>query len=511
MTTLHDSYWQAVEAIERDCRVTEWRTGDLDLWPLARQDLFLDLFRGRGGDTAPPPPPFAVRAASSLGTPLTNLWKSRHDLAHWLPRPRRADAVLLGDGVSLDRIGGAWRDRYGEPIVAALERRGRSCLMMQPGTLSRLPWARPTFAVNTVAARAALAAALAPGPAPHLPDHRSALDTLARAGIAAPSLSVARLARRARVAAAQAAAFDRILDRVRPTLAFVVTHYAGLGHAFALACRRRGVLCIDVQHCPQDEAHRGYRWPTLPAAGYTTLPGLFWTWSAAEAARIDGWAGTLDRPWHRAIHGGHSQIAGYNDAPDRTAWDAAFDAAAGATPASREILVALQPIGGRLADWQALAAAIASAPPDWRWWIRRHPAAAAAQDGDHACLLALRGAAIVIEPAARLPLPVLMRRMSALVSLASGTAGEAAAFGVPAFFLSDEARGPFAGLIASGAAAVVDAASLIDAITRLPAASLRTPVRPPPLDGTLDAIERIAADYAGLCAAQPAPARRRPA
>jgi len=501
VTTLHGAYWAAVDEIEREYRVADWRLGDLDLWPLSRQDLFLDLFRSQGGDTAPPPPPFVVRATSGIATPISNLWKSRHDLAHWLPRPRRSDAILLGDGVSLDYVHGAWQDRYGEPIATALGRLGRSTLVLQPGNLARLPWARPTLAVNTVAARGALAAALSPGPAPDLPDHAGVMDLLARSGIAAPSLTIARLARRARMAAAHAEAFGHILRRARPALAFVVTYYAGLGHAFALACRRHGVLCVDLQHCPQDGAHRAYRWPSLPSEGYSTLPGLFWTWSAEEAARIEHWTATLDRPWHRAINGGHSQIAGFHEVDSKIAgaWGAAFDAATGGRTAAREILVALQPIGGRRAYWESLATTIAAAPPDWRWWIRRHPASTIAQDADHACLLSLGGANILVEPAARLPLPVLMHRMSALVSLASGTAGEAAAFGVPAFFLSDEARGPFAGLIARGAAAVVDTAALIDEIARLSPAPARAPAEPPKIAETLGRIDRIATDYAQLC------------
>lgn len=502
MTTLHDTYWQAVDAIERNCRVTDWRAGDVDLWPLARQDLFLDLFRAAGGDTAPPPPRFAVRAASSLATPLANLWKSRGDLAHWVPWPRRAGAVLLGDGVSLDRIDGAWQDRYGEPVIAGLARRDCPTFVLQPGNLARLPWARPTFAANTVAAWGALAAALAHGPIAALPDHEAAVAHLERAGIAAPSMTAARLSRRAKVVAAQASMFERILRRVRPRMAFVVTHYAGLGPAFALACRRCGVLCVDLQHCPQGSAHRGYRWPVLPPGGYTTLPGLFWTWSTAEAASIERWAETLDLPWHRAIHGGHSQIAGFAGIAAEAIWKARFDTVAG-EPAAREILVALQPIGGRRAVWDGLATAIASAPRQWRWWIRRHPASTPAQDRDFAALLSSGSANVVIEAAAELPLPVLMRRMDALVSLASGAAGEAAAFGVLAFFLGEEARGPFGDLIAGGAASVTGADKLVDAIGALGRAPARSPVAPiPPIDDTLDAIERIAGDYAGLVSAR---------
>lgn len=495
--TLHQRYFDLVEAIERELGVARWRSGDIDLWPMARQDLFLDMFRLDSGETAPPPPPFLLRAGSGLATPLTNLWKSRRDLSHWLPRPRRADAILLGDGVSLDRIDGAWHDRYGEPVADALERQGRTIFRMQPGNLTRLPWARPTFAANTLAARAALAGTLARDPPLDLPDHAALLRRLDAAGVAAPSLTHARLARRARMTAAQAVACEKVLRAVRPKLAFVVTYYAGLGHAFALACRRRGILCTDLQHCPQDGTHRAYRWHSLPPQGYSTLPGLFWTWTEADAAHIAGWADPLPRPWHRAVHGGHTQIAAFRDA-DRQ-WDAALEALDGG-PYEREILVALQPIGGQRARWEALAAQIAAALPGWRWWIRRHPASTAAQDAEYACLLSLPCANVVVEPASQLPLPVLMRRMSVLVSLASGAAGEAAHFGVPALFLRPEALGPFAGLIARGQAALVEIDALAAEIARLPAGPLRPPAsRKPAIEDTLREVDRMAEDYARLC------------
>lgn len=499
--SLHQCYRALVDAIERDCRVAEWRVGDVDLWPLARNDLFLDMFRRAGGDTAPAPPPFAARATITLATPALNLWRSRHDLAHRAARPRRADAVLLGDGVSLDRIDDAWCDRYGEPIIAALRRRRRSCFVMQPGNLTRLPWVRPTFAANTIAARGAIEAALRGGPAADLPDHARVIDALAQSGVVAPSLGLARLIRRARLTAAHAAAFDRILCRVRPRIAFVVTYYAGLGHAFALACRRRGILCIDIQHCPHDAgAARAYCWPRVPPQGYSTLPGLFWTWSASEAADIQGWADPLARPWHRAIAGGHTQIAALGGGEGERLWRQALAATNDGTRPDRNILVALQPIGGRRELWTALAAQIEASPPDWRWWIRRHPASTPAQDSDYARLLALRRADVVIDAAAHLPLPALLENMSALVSLASGAAAEAALFGVPAFFLDDEALDTFPGLIARGAAMRIDVGSLLATIAALPARPPRRSIESiPPIDETIDEIDRIAADYAALC------------
>lgn len=496
---VHQRYLDLLDEIEARFEVARWRSGDVDLWPPARIDLFLDLFRASGADSARPVRPFLRRAAGALATPLTNAWKSRRDLEHWLPWPRRADAILLGDGVSLDKIGGAWRDRHGEPVMAALERQGRTTFLMQPGGLERLPWARPTFAANTVAVQGALGAALGRAPPMDLPDHAAVLDLLQRAGAPAPSLGLARLAKRGRTIAAAASAFQRILHVVRPRLAFAVTAYAGLGHAFALACRREGLMCVDLQHCPHGAASRAYRWRSLPAQGYSTLPAVFWTWTPEEAAKISAWGS----PWHVPVHGGRSQLAAYlgdgcRAAPHR---HERFAVVGDAGAFEREILVALQPIGGRRAAWEALAHEIETAPKTWRWWIRRHPSSTAFQDAEHRSLLALQGPNVVVDPASDLPLPVLLQRMSVVVSLASGAATEAAAFGVPALFLDAEAPALFPGLIARGEAELVDIAGLVPRIAALsPKPARAAGMRSPPIADTLRRLDQMAGDYRRLCA-----------
>ena len=115
-------------------------------------------------------------------------------------------------------------------------------------------------------------------------------------------------------------------------------------------------------------------------------------------------------------------------------------------------------------------------------------------------LLSLRMPNVVVKETSSTPLPALLRHMSVLLSLASGASAEAAAFGVPAFFLSDEARGPFAGLIERGLASVIDVQTLNIEIARLPAVPARpAPIRRPALGETLLNLEEIARDYSELC------------
>jgi hypothetical protein len=497
----HRRFLTLVETIERNFRVSRWKCADVDIWPLARMDLYLDMYWAHMGGSPPVARPFPLRVIERVATPLTNLWKSRRDLAHWVVIPKPSHAVFLGDGVSLDLVDDAWQDRFGEPLIADLASRGLSTFLMQSGELTRLPWHRPTFAANVIAVWGAMAASAATLPA-ELPDHDRVLQLLAENEVCAPSLSRSKLERRARVVFTTASAFERILRIVKPTLAFVVTYYAGLGAAFLVACRRQNILSIDLQHCPQDGAHKAYGWYAPPDNGYTTLPAMFWNWTERDAAYIRTWASKLDFPWHRSVHGGHTQLAPFLDDRDpRTrAWDAKFESIGNGRRFEREILIALQPVGRRRTEWVALGKQIEAAPSQWRWWIRRHPASRPYQDEEYRHLLSLGLPNVVVEEATSFPLPALLRHMSLLVSLSSGASAEAAAFSVPAFFLSDEARGSFAALIEQGFASVIDIRSLNAEIAGLSAA----PVRPtrnggPAIGETLLSLEEAARDYSLLC------------
>jgi hypothetical protein len=496
----HQRFLTLVAEIERSFPVALWKSGDVEIWPLARMDLYLDMYWASVGGEVPNRRPLPLRILSAAATPLTNIWKSRRDLRHWVTRPKSAHAIFLGDGVSLDLIDGAWQDRYGEPIFAALERRGLSTFVMQAGNLVRLPWHRRTFSANLIARRGSLARLARQRPA-DLPGHEEVLKILTRNGVQALSLSRTVLERRAGVVSATASAFERVLRAVNPTLAFVVTYYAGLGPAFLLACRRQGILSIDLQHCPQDGAHKAYGWGALPENGYATLPAVFWNWTTRDAADVRRWTDTLSRPWHRSLHGGHTQFSSFSGAsPANQRWDSKFEAVAKGATFEREILVALQPVGGFRASWDALAVQIQAAPVTWRWWIRRHPASSPYQDAEFMRLVSLRAANVMVEESACLPLPVLLRHMSVVVSRFSGAAVEGAFLGVPAIFLSEEARGQFSDLIDRGLACIVQIAELNATIAGMPAVRARPAALSfPDLDATLLQLQGLAVDYMQLC------------
>jgi hypothetical protein len=494
--SFHQRYLALAAEIERQFDVAKWRSGDVDIWPMAKMDLYLDMYWQSIGQAPPEHFAFPLRVASRTLRPLSDFWRNRRDLSRWVFRPKPAHAIFLGDGVSLDLEDGAWADRFGEPIMASLERRGLTTFLMQSGNLRRPPWRRPTFAANLIEGRGWLASWTMATPAT-LPDHERVIRYLSRRGVSAPSLACEMLVRRAHVVSATASAFEKILKVVQPKLAFVVAYYAHLGHAFALACRRRGVLCVDLQHNPQEGAHKAYAWSAVPERGYRTLPAAFWSWTEEDAANIRRWA-TL--PWHVAIHGGHTQLPPFLDDsdPKTKAWDQQYCSSSAGQTFEREVLVALQPIAGHRAKWDGLADQIEASPRAWRWWIRRHPASNPKQDAEFGRLLSLRGPNVAIEEASSIPLPALLRHVSAVVSLASGAASEAAMFGVPALFLSDEAAAMFPDLFSSGRASIIDARDTNMRIANL-SLDQRPASRQPDLNAILARLEEVAQNYSALC------------
>ena len=360
--------------------------------------------------------------------------------------------------------------------MAALERRKQETFLMQSGELVRLPWRRATFAANLVEAWGWILSPLF-GCAAALPDYTALMAFLAQNGVRAPSLARISLTRRARLLHASAFLFGRILAHVRPRLAFVVSYYAGLGPAFVLACHRRGILSVDIQHAPLEGAPMAYAFTTYPAAGYSVLPALFWCWTQKDADNVR-------HDPHQSLWSAPPQLA--DGSEDADVFEGGFE---------RDILVALQPIGGHREDWEALAAQIETAPSTWRWWIRRHPASRPDQDAEFGRLLHLRQSNVKIAEASSLPLPALLARMTAVLSLSSGTAMEAAMLGVPAFFLSGEATGPFGALIASGAAAVIGVSEIHGRITGLEAHPVRPVLPTPDLEAVLARLEKLAEDY----------------
>src|SRR6201999_1669529 len=86
-TPFHRRFLSLVEDIENHFSVAHWKLDDVEIWPLARMDLYLDMYWANVGGDFPGGRSFPARAVIGALTPLTNLWKSRRDLSNLVIRP----------------------------------------------------------------------------------------------------------------------------------------------------------------------------------------------------------------------------------------------------------------------------------------------------------------------------------------------------------------------------------------------------------------------------------------
>lgn len=437
-------FFSAVAECEQRYPVSQWSVNGVPAWPMVRiegrAELLLKSAPHRGMQK-----PIKRRIAQLLrhvASPALLPLQNYRDWGHETFRLRPVDALFLGDGVSQDFIDGAWQDRYCEPVIEALAECGASSLLMQPNA-QKLPRKHSVYSAQWISSWGGLLARTLPSRNVHLPDYEVVRDFLRYRGFIFNVLERAALEIRGMRVAAMARLFESVLARTRPKLGFVVSYYWDMGFAFNLACKRRGVWSVDIQHGAQSGCHEAYNlWSAIPAGGYPILPNIFWNWSEADAQAINIWAGQLADPWHRGIWGGHPQLTNWLNG--KTSRAARFDDQIAhlkqRNSGNFDILVALQSIDGYGAVWDNLAAAIQSSPVSWRWWLRRHPSPAYNRNENLKNLLNLRRSNLIIEEASSLPLPAILANVDAVLSLMSSTAIEAQYFGFRPIFLTEDAR-----------------------------------------------------------------------
>lgn len=413
-----------IEELEASLPVTEWTLDGLRPWPLFRIDLAFSLDAYLVGHTPPPPVgAWTDRLRTARGLLAAAPQQARallRDRAHEA-RLAPADAALLAMSTARRfKRQGRWYCSFSDPILDRLEEAGLRGVVLEfsPGGEQRLPRYRPSRRIQAwldaqrwarpLDARRAGAVAALPG--------FSAVQALVRARSGGWAPDPRAWAKKLGQLRRMGGLFDRLLRRVTPRVGLTYGWYDPEGMAFGLACARRGVPVVDVQHGVQGPAHVGYaRW-RLPPGGYELLPDLFWTWEEEDARGIRAWAG---EGRHRALAVGNLTVEAFLRDPDLADLEPLPPRSGGGL----EVLVALS---GRELP-RLVVEAILRSPSTWRWWVRVHPAQRATL-GEIERRLEGRER-VEVRRATDLPLYALLARVDVVLTEVSSAIIEAAAFG----------------------------------------------------------------------------------
>lgn len=247
---------------------------------------------------------------------------------------------------------------------------------------------------------------------------------------------------------AQRLAADRWLRALQPRAVFMLCYYETCYLPVISAARSLGIPTADLQHGMNGTMHAAYtHFTVLPPDGYDVLPDYFLTWGQLSSENITRWWNAPTR--HLAVVAGRWDIDASTATHDNAAGSALTTAVASA---STRIVVTMQdePFDAEL------LAAMRSAPNDWVWLVRPHPASARYPRASAAALSAqiaeakIANAVVVDHDVASLA--DLLQQARVHVTWASSSWLDAAVFGVPTVFVHPGAGEQFSVELALGVA-----------------------------------------------------------
>lgn len=466
---LISEFLKVINDVEARFPVAQWRLFGIDLWPVIRIHLSIEMFESTHAKPAAP------GRVSRLGRRVKELAHSAALLAG--PSPRLgsertcidlpAAAVFLSDGISFAGLAGADYEKFCDPMIDHLRLHGQESVLLSPMAKRyrlrhsrsqhiqpRLDWLRIRAIAEVKLAR------LAPG-ADELPQFDAVMDHL-RSHIPAFGFSPHGLTLRARYVALASRYFQSILASTHAHAGFVVSYYSLVGYAFCHACNAIGIRSVDLQHGAIGDSHPAYcAWRQVPTDGYNVLPSHFWCWSDDEVTAITN-SGSQFALAHTPIRGANllqdiylsgGQLHG-SEVTER------LQAVHDSDRRVHNILLTLQP--GLIHDelMGVFREVIRQTATRCRWWVRLHPAML--EQRHHVCRV-LEHEGILVDLATEAPLYALLGDMDAHMTYSSSTVVEAAAFGVRSVILSKYGAELFPSQLNSGAAVVAETAPEIAA------------------------------------------------
>lgn len=520
---------EAVEAlldIERHVDVNSFWVGDIQVWPLLRRDLWMQLlsYEDAPEDAAPvpvarPAPPTGSARPHGSGAPRggvappSGLWEAYRRRAigeAFFSGVAPCDVLFLSRAQDHTETFADGRiDRIVDPVLRLARKEGLTTLKVsvnKDGTLPGFKQVEPSLLVstdrldaletqqeNSLPGRLTLAGRRRRWQARRAARNVRPLLTAVAERLPGAPPTADQMVSALRRLDSLARLFGVLLDRTRPRLAMCGVFYTPEAMALAHACRRRGIPLVDIQHGKQGRFHGLYgHWSALPPEGYSLLPDIFWNWGQESAEIIrESLPAEARRPV--PVVGGNCWLGAWKRQPALPCLpgtEALLHRMAGA---AKTILLSLQPIPKPIP--RHVLTAMKQAPADWLWLVRLHPHHRAKAPEIEAQLTAEGIAVFDVAEASAAPLYPLLSRVDAQITCWSSVAYEALAFDKPAVLVHPMAKTLYNGYIEEGYFAYADTADAL--LERLFAAT--DGVAPPEKQPYIEASEERAREALGFC------------
>ncbi|MGV8934730.1 MAG: glycosyltransferase [Gallionellaceae bacterium] len=447
MTTLTpQQIFSIFDMAERDLPVSNWEIGGLKVWPLIRNYhaywLCAHKALTQNNEIANHNENVSSRIGSVVKNSL-NRFKSEVIDREKNDKVRKTDILIAAHtSTRYFKVDGAWYNPYSDSLAHHFGNAGIDSLVLEFTAEGNylIPRFAPSILVQQKSLQISLFAKFAgkigwPVISETLEGWGDFLALIERnlGPDCLPSLDSMRF--RARQVLGYEAWFNEVIRVARPSVGIVTGYYSSDMMGFIRACRRAGILTIEIQHGVQGSQHFAYRqWAQLPVQGYDTMPEIFWSWSESEKANIDSWTQTRTAV-HRAVVGGNPCLHIYDlsgkpythseSKPNLEGVDRGKDYAL-------NIIYTAQAFN----EIPACLLGAIRQTPHWKWWIRTHPQYLEAAKSIRNICVDHGFSNVDIDRASELPLVSLLDLCDVHVTEFSSSVLEATSRGVPSVVIN---------------------------------------------------------------------------
>jgi hypothetical protein len=439
--------------------VAEWVVNGVHIWPLVRLDLATDLTNA----SMYPALYHSVRSVSKARRLTTLFLRETSGLLRFgraylkdfskNAKPRKAEVVLLSDGISFSYLIDSWYEKFCDPLISRLEVHRIPFILMTPAREYFIP--RRTCSIfiqpslDGIRGKTLFSSKKGFGEE-RLDGFQECMGFIESRDLRISLPTLRRIEGQCILIMKYAEFFEQLFSQIKPRSAFLVSYYNFAGMAFNLACRNLGIFSIDIQHGLQGDLHWAYgRWNNIPETGYELLPRFFWVWSDWEAEAIRGWSSGVSA-WHRPVVGGNlfldlwrsseSEIVKYYD-----------DKIGGVKKNKGHLIHVLYTVGYEENEKLATVFnAMRQTESLCYWWLRVHPGKLSERASYKKLVREHRILNGEVDLATDLPLYALLRQMDLHLTFYSSSVFEAEDLGVPSVVVGDYAKELFSDQISSG-------------------------------------------------------------
>ena len=451
--------------VEERFPVGEWMIDGIHIWPLVRLELATDLT-----NYSMYPALYHSARSISKGRRITSLFlreaRSLLRFGHAYlqdvsknAKPQRAEVVFLSDGISFQYLIDSWYEKFCDPFISELREHRIPLFLMTPSHEYFTPRRTPSMFIQPSLDRIRVKMLLSSNKGfkeQRLDGFQEFIDFIESKELRISLPRLAKIKDEILLIMKYAEFFEEVLKQINPRSAFLVSYYNIGGMALNLACRKLGIISVDIQHGLQGDLHWAYgRWNNLPETGYVLLPKFFWVWSNSEAEAIKRWNSRVSE-WHQPVVGGNLFLELWSSSENEIV--KTYDNEIGNVKGNKKHLIhVLYTIGyEEVEKLEIIFNAMRQTESLCYWWLRVHPGKLKEREFLKKLVRENRISNGEVDLATDLPLYALLRQMDLHLTFYSSSVYEAEDLGVPSVVVGDYGKELFSVQISSGWALPAD-------------------------------------------------------